>query len=467
MTAYFRTHAPMARVRRAAAALAAAASLAACGSILDVNNPNNVVEESLNDPASVAPEVSGVLASLTRAMGAILTPYSVATDELTWVGSREGWNQLDRGSIGDAFNEFVDQAFPFVAEARWLSAETVKRLEEFEKGGKLVGADLRTNFARAYLYAAAAHLMVGDAFDDFAFSSRREAAPNIGRARITVFHDSAIVYLDKGLAVATQLNNAVLRGQILALRARAKFDKAVRQKLATRGTTPASPLVNDAGASADAQAAIAAGFAGAGDRFRVTLSDAVTTGALVIGGEVNRRQEMRLGEAYIVPSTNGKTVRTPIDTNSISLRDPVTNLKDPVILASVIEFTNAVQNTPITIVSGREMYLILAEAALAQNNITEFQTRINALRAFNGLAPWTPASPVTALNLLKHERRVNLFLQLRRLADLYRFGERADRWSTTDVTADAVRCTGTFFPITVTELQSNTLVKPPAPGCSS
>ena len=56
--------------------------------------------------------------------------------------------------------------------------------------------------------------------------------------------------------------------------------------------------------------------------------------------------------------------------------------------------------------------------------------------------------------MLQYERQVNLFLQNRRLQDLYRFGIRADVWQTSPPT-QAVSAAGTTFPITQVELLAN------------
>ena len=49
-------------------------------------------------------------------------------------------------------------------------------------------------------------------------------------------------------------------------------------------------------------------------------------------------------------------------------------------------------------------------------------------------------------------RRVNLFMQGRRLSDMYRFGQRDERWQQTSF---AYTRRGCFFPITQTERTSN------------
>src|SRR6266576_2306385 len=78
--------------------------LAACSSLLDVKNPNNVNQSDLSNPASAASQASGVLASVARAWGQIITPYSVATDELTWIGSRDrsGHRQSEAAARSDS-----------------------------------------------------------------------------------------------------------------------------------------------------------------------------------------------------------------------------------------------------------------------------------------------------------------------------------------------------------------------------
>jgi hypothetical protein len=104
------------------------------------------------------------------------------------------------------------------------------------------------------------------------------------------------------------------------------------------------------------------------------------------------------------------------------------------------------------VVSAREMHLILAEAALARGELAEFTAQVNAVRAFTPELPAYTGAGVAPLDLLAHMRRVNLFMQGRRLADMYRFGHRDPRWQQTSF---AYTTRGCFFPITQTERQSN------------
>jgi len=70
-------------------AAAVAGAIFGCSSFLDVDNPNNVPEEALTNPAASPSITNGSGGAVTRALAAMLTPYSTISDEVTWVGSRD------------------------------------------------------------------------------------------------------------------------------------------------------------------------------------------------------------------------------------------------------------------------------------------------------------------------------------------------------------------------------------------
>ena len=424
-----------------------------------VENPNAVEEGALADPASAATQANGLGGAVTRALTSIYGPYAVASDELTWVGSREHWGQLDVGDVSDPQNEYTNAAYPLMSEIRWLSDYVIDRLEGFDKEGTLRN---RADLGRTYVYAAISYITIGDMYDDFVLTSDRlVAAAPIGENNMTVAYDSAIGYLDRGLVLAQALNNTELQRQMLGLRARAKFSRAVSLKLKPARTTPADPYINDAGANADATAALALM---SGDyRFRLTPTTA-NTGTNNIGSELNSRQEVRAGGEYINPDPTRNNLTPLAGLAGIKLVDPISGAPDPVIARAIDDCCRVSSTTqvPMTIVSAREMHLILAEAAIATGNIAEARTRINAVRALDALPAWDGVTP-TPREMLIHERRVNLFFQGRRLHDMYRFGLVADRWLPTSVAARKA-C---FFPVATIERQSNLLAPQPATSRSS
>lgn len=419
----------------------------------NVKNPNAIDEAALGDASSAPTLANGLNSAMTRMITSVYGPYSVSSDELTWVGSRENWGQLDAGDVSDPINEYNDAAYPFASEVRWLSNYTIDRLEGFDKAGSLRN---RADLARTYVYAAIAYITIGDNYDDFVLASDRTnpAAP-VGPANMIQVYDSAVVYLDRALPIAQSLKNTDLQAQILGLRARTKFSKAVWHLLKPARTTPANPLVSDAGATADATAALA--VMPSNYRYRVIATTA-NTGTNNVGSEMNSRQEIRAGGDYINPDPSKSNLQPLPGLAGIKLVDPVSGQPDPVTAKNIDDCCRVSSTTliPFTLTSWKEMQLILAEAALAQNNATEFKTRINAVRTADALPAWDGTTPA-ARDMLIHERRVNLFLQSRRLHDLYRFGLKADRWLPNSIAAHKA-C---FFPISSIERQSNPLAPQP------
>ena len=449
--------------RTASAATTILLAAPAC-TVFDTNvtNPNAIEEGALGDAASAPTLANGLNSAVTRMITSVYGPYSVASDELTWVGSRENWGLLDAGDVSDPLNEYNDAAYPFASEARWLSNYTIDRLEGFDKAGTLRN---RADLARTYVSAAVTYITIGDNYDDFVLASdRTKPAAPVGEANMLQMYDSAIVYLDRGLVIAKALSNTDLQSQILGLRARAKFSVAVWRLLKPARTTPANPLVNDAGANADATAALS--VMTSGYRYRVIATTA-NTGTNNVGSEMNSRQEIRAGGDYINPDPARSNLQPLLGIAGIKLKDPVSGQPDPVINKAIDECCRVAATTliPFTLASWKEMQLILAEASLASGNATDFRTRINAVRALDALPAWDGITP-SAREILIHERRVNLFLQTRRLHDLYRFGLKADKWLPNSVAAKKA-C---FFPITAIERQSNPLAPQPtnarSPSCT-
>jgi starch-binding outer membrane protein, SusD/RagB family len=438
------------RLTRIAGAVLVLITMAGCKGIFDVDNPNNVGEEALDNPAIATSLQNGVQASTERALAAIYAPYSTLTDELDWVGSRDAYKQLDDGTPTEVANEFVDAANFYLNEARWMSDQAIKRLTEFETAGTLGDP---TTLARTLAFGAVVYTTIADMFDDFTFSDRQVPAAPVGEANMSIVYDSAITFLDRAAPIAVASGDDELQAIVLALRARAKFSKALWAKLNPPGTVPAAPLVNDAGAVADANAALAAMAAAGEPDFKFDIAPTtLNLGFPILGNDLNLRLEMRFGDVLIVPDP-AKDNKT---TKSVKITDVVnTSLIDPVASATITAANAAGNLVVMTQASAREMHLILAEAALAAGSTPQFITHINNLRALNpSLSPYNGTGP-TPLQVLIHSRQVNLLLQGRRLSDLYRFNIKPAEWETN---SKAYTTPGCFFPITTSERQANTLI---------
>lgn len=449
-----------------AAAVAAAALLAGCSSLLDVKNPNNVVEEALNNPGAASSIANGAGATVTRALSAILSPYGAVTDELTYVGSRDAYGYADKGEVSDPFNEFADASFPEMAEARWTTASAVHRLKAFNAENALTD---KNDLARALLYESIIFTAIGEMFDDFVIDADKTGSYTdpgvpgkpIGEGNMAIVFDSAVAQTTEALAVPGLTRDNKIR--LLAMRARAKHSKAIWAKLnganGTPATTPvASPLVSDAGADADAASALTEMGAGTDYKFKLTPQSA-TLGFPVVGNDLNNRLELRSGDfqagarpadctsatcdSWVDPNAAGNAI------DSTTLKDPVSNIIDPAFRANILECcVKGAQNgqgdlVPITIISAREMLLIRAEHALATGNTAGFTAFINQIRAFNStLTPYNGTSPAPQA-MLAYTRFVNLYNQGKRLMDMHRFGIKARKW-VPEAEAYSKAC---FFPV--------------------
>lgn len=439
-----------------ALALALAVSVTGCDSLIDVENPNNVKEEDLEDPSAAASLVSGSLFEVSDAWGTALTPYATITDELEWIGSRDSWKQLDEGDVSDRTNEFTDAAFPDVGEARWLADETIRRLEAFDAAGDLANPSL---LAQAYLYGALAYIQIADRWDDFVVtSSKEEAGPNVGEANMGGLYDVAIGYLTSALGIATAADD--FRAGLLALRASTEHRKAI-WGLVQPSVSGATPKYVGVPASAvnDANAALA--IVG-GDDFVLQFNYDFSTLGNNIGAWTNERLEHVIDSRYVVKSANGKTVAGCGEAAGcqIALLDPITGNPDPELFEIVTEFT-ARQFGPLRITSEQELYLILAENAFVASGLDPDDATaagyINDLRDLNGLDDFDPADAAhpTVGEMIQHHRTASLFLQGRRLSDMYRFGINTGpgvRWTTG---SEALTAPGVFMPITLIECNAN------------
>lgn len=443
------------KVRRSVSVVAGACiALAACSDLLDVKNPNDVTEDALNNPAAAANIVNGVLAATAAMLTSSSLPYSAATDELDWTGSRDAWLQLETGAVADYFNEFSDASFPAVGQARYVGDDAIVRLRKFDTEGTLTN---RALLGQALLYTAIVYASIADMYDDYAFSNKTDAVAPIGRAQMGTLYDKAITYLDEANTIANSASGAAfvaLRYPVMAYRARVKHAKAVWQsitpKLAAGASRPLA-LVNNAGANADAAAAIALG---AGNTEYSIANSVGAAGPNQIWFEVNGRNEHGTGSVY----------RTLID--------PVTGALDVRVQARLAAFTAfGTQTGNLWITNTREMYLIQAEAALAPTPSAAVAppamlTAINAIRALDaGRTAWDGVNPAP-LAMLRYERQAQLWLMRRRLADMHRFNLKDAKWTANPNYESLFNVNGLLFPIPQVERLGNPCInEPTTPGC--
>lgn len=431
---------PLLAVRASALALILAVAAAACSNPLDVDNPNNLIEDDVSTAAAVPATVNGALATTTSMLGGVNAIYSTATDEVRWIGSRDAWNSLSLGNFDDPGNEFSDAEFPDVGEARYMVDRAVDMAEEFQ--GELASQRPR---ARAYLYAGITYITIADVYENFVLPEEpTEPAPPVGPSNMVGLYDTAIGYLSDGISLASQEGFETLETRLLAVRARAHHARGVWEKTHPPGEVDTGdPLVESADAASDAQAVL--DRVGMTDwTYEVTFSP--STVASNIAFQINQRGELQFGARFVEADPDDLT-----DIEQIVFEDPIDDVVSPPVEEEINSFIESDEFAPHTVASAREMHLILAEHALAQGDDGGFETHVNHVREdMDGLTPYDGQIP--AEEMLEHSRQANLFLQIRRLSDLYRFGTQSDEWLPQ---SRAVTRPGTFFPIALTEIRSN------------
>lgn len=439
--------APREGLRFAAAALGLllVPLIAGCDNPLDVDNPNTLVEEDLDDPSAVPAVVNGAQGTLSRTLNGALATYAVTAGELRAIGSRDAWRQLNFGNLADPANEFTEDVYAAMSEARFMADRAVRVAEKFDGEGTLQD---RGDLARAYLYAGILYTALGDFYDDFVIPENpTDPAPPIGEENMRQMYDRAVQHLTSGIAVARETGNETLEARLLAQRARTQQFRAMWDLFNPPGSTPSDPLVASSEAAQDAEAALALVGPTSDWEFQFTFTPTTVGGGPSSAAfAVNERGSLAIGNTYV-----DSDQADPSKILAISLEDPIDGVPDPRIRAKLDVFLTNDQFAPFTVVSARELHLIVAEARLAQGDVAGFREHVNAVRVeMDGLTGWDGQIP--ALEMLKHERQANLFLENRRLHDLYRFGEQALLWSPTSVAANRP---GTFFPISLTEIRSN------------
>ncbi len=404
--------------------------LSGCG-LLDVDNPNALVEEDIQKAQAADAAVNGAQAIVASGIAGIYAAFSTVGDEITWIGSRDAWNELNLGTPDNPGNEFADGSFPGIAQARWMSQFAVDLIAEHEST-----PDMQARLARANLYAGVAHSAIAQMFDDFAFSNRTEPGPLIGADNMSRVFDDAIDFFTAAMSGGGEI---AMRAQ--AARAQAHHQKAIWNLLNPAGSAPSNPLVNDGSANSDAMAVLSM-VEGTDWAYRFNYSGSTVGNNLA--WQVTERAELQIGPDYATKDSEGAL------TGHV-LMDPIEGALDTRYMARVTEFLEADGYAPVTVVGERGLRLIVAEAALASGDMGGFTNHINMIReGLDGLTGYSGQIP--AIEMLEHERRVNLFLQYKRLQDHYRFGSPSSNWL---AGSKALSTPGTMLPITRVEILAN------------
>jgi hypothetical protein len=372
-------------VRRAFwSSLAVLAAVATgCSQIAD---PGPVDDSVLNQSLALPAVVNGMSLSLSRALGYLAYTGAAESKEVVASGSLTlfGITTKQRQGVLDPGTSETNDHWEFAQQARWVAEDGVRRMR----------ASLGDQFAKSP-YAAEALVDVG-------FTNRLlgenmcdgviDGGPIQPRK---VYFERAEAAFTEALAVATAAGNTNL-----ALAARAGR-ASVRVWLS-----------NWSGASDDAKT-IPSSFVYSAKYSAVQLD------------QYNRIYWANSNQPYRAHSVSG----TFYQGYYLATKDPRTSwATNPAIrfgtqgtVPWLFQTKYVARDSPIDLVSGHEMRLIVAEALLRSGDWPGAVSNINQLRAEVGVTPWAAANATDAWVALKTERGIELWLEGRRLGDLSRW----------------------------------------------
>jgi len=369
-------------------ALAAAVQVWACD--FNVTNPGPVQDSFLDDSVAFNALVNGMGRDLADGLNYLAFHGSMVTRELFPTGGTGQFGISPENGDGELSVEEQGTPWSSTQRARWTAEDGIRRMTETLGGG-----------ATSHPLVAKAHMWAGYA--------NRALGENMCEAVI-----------DGG---------PIQPREVFLQRAEEHFTAAI--EIGTAAGAASASVVTAARAGRASVRVDLGEWAGA-----LTDAQAVPTGFLFQMPYYNRGDQEEFnriawagfGQPYKTHTVWG----TYYEDYYLTTGDPRTPWTDTgldgdgfVACCGVVPFYRqekiAQRESPITLSSGPEMRLIEAEDQLMRGNWQAGLDVINTLRTSYGVDPWTASSATEAWGRLKRERGIQLWLEARRLGDLYRW----------------------------------------------
>lgn len=400
------------QLARVSVSLALMAAATACDT--SVTNPGPVSDDQLDKEVALPAVVNGMARSLIRALNYIAFTGAAASREIVTSANggpfaitlRQGQGILDP-SIDETNDHWV-----YAQQARWIAEDGVRRIRA------TLGDRFNTSAlaAQALVYVGYANRLLGENMCVGVIDN----GPAQPRA---IYFDRAQAAFTEGLTIAHNIGDAQLESAGRAGRAAARMW-----------------LGDWAGAVSDASLVPPTFVYQA---HYTTLEQDQYNRIFWSNANQPYRDHSVVGTFYESYYENFADPRTPWKKNP-AIPNGITNV--PWYFQT--KFT--ARDSPINLSTGREMRLIIAEANLQDGFWASSLSGINELRSSVGVAPWSASGVDETWAVLRRERGIELWLEGRRLGDLF-------RWNAAGRPGDAPDTIGrhSCFPIGQTELSSN------------
>lgn len=368
-------------------------------------------DHTLDTPSAIEALVNGMGRALSNALNRVAFTGSAIAHEATASGAQSvfGITLLQRAGTLDPVE--TDEHWQAAQQARWVAEDGVRRMREV-LGDEFARSTLAVD---ALLYAGFANRLLGQNMCDGVI----DGGPAVDRS---VYFERAVAAFDEALTIADRIDDGPRALAARAGRASVRVDLGEwTAALADAETVPTE--------------------------FRHT--------ATFSAHELEQYNRIYWGTAN-QPYRSLSVWETRYEAYYLETGDPrvawTTDPDFPEGDAGVpwyIQLKYRTRDAPIALVTGREMRLVAAEAALRAGDLEAAMQEINALRTGVGVAPVDVGGEPAAWTALKRERGIELWLEGRRLGDLRRWLEDGSPGTAGELVGS------TCFPIGRSELTTN------------
>ena len=398
-------------------------SMVGCEDFFEVDNPTNLIADDLNDP-SLAEALGNAAETAVAGWYDDANVWAACMADECFLSGSGTFRILIEEGFTEGYNQLYDDLYNGLAAARWIADNVTERSTELSNSPT---SDIRV--ARGHFWGGFARITLADLYRDVVYDGGPPITP------VQAIQD-AIAKFSEAAAIAQAAGDddfaAAATGQI------ARAYRSLYWEDFHHG-------------------------AGGGTYFDQAATAAQQ--ALALSSDyieyVNYQEPGSSNDFF---QNFNSSVYTRMDPAWAYLEDPVSNEIDPRITHSEQEGTSLRGDWPVylqwkyqdrsaDIPASRadEARLIIAEYEARFGSLPAAVSMINEMRSDVGLADFVSADQAEIITQLRYERRVELWLEMRRWQDMRYYEVISDRW------ADANKALGVHrrWPVSQRERSTN------------
>jgi tetratricopeptide (TPR) repeat protein len=388
-----------------------AGATACSDDLFSVTNPGRILDEDLNDPLVASALVVGMSRDFSIVHDNNVVDVAMLSDEMAGTGNYEETRLEGRGITRP---EDFNYNYEAIHRSRWVAETGIERLLNIE-GADYDGTAL---LARANLFAGMSNRMLGELFCSVTYDG---SAP----LPKTAAFERALPYYQEALDQATRAGDQTLIHAAQGGLAQTYLDLGRYSE------------------AADYAAMVPTAF-----EYVAYYSTNSSDEESQVWDYTHGRNEMSAYNTFAVVAQDPRAPYTDCTEGGCKAAESADG-SSPHYRQE--KYPSAGSDIPV--VKGTEMRLIEAEAALQAGDVDGAVALINEVREVWDLEPSTAATAAEAMELLKDERFLTLWLEGRRLYDLHRWDDDFLRGGT--IFYEGVNPRASCFPLSETELDTN------------